>query len=81
MKFKRTNEKNRIYSTIEDVIETQKMGIDAFSHFRYLLNKNIPFQKETISALFEKRKLIKSKLILFIPDIGKSQKQNRIERK
>lgn len=59
------NNRNTVLGTIEDLIYKHKKGIDAFNHFRYLINQILPFKEEVISLLcgeqFEKNPLFYSK--------------------
>lgn len=66
--------------SIANLIEKQELGISAFKHFRYLINKIIPCQKEIISTLLEDKIFNNEAYSLFIPDI-KLKQENTLKLK
>lgn len=54
--------------SIEEVIEKHNIAILSFSHFRYLVNKILPFKDEVITSIIEQRGLDEKEFKLFIPD-------------
>lgn len=64
----RTNKENIVAGTIEEMARKQKMGIDAFKHFRFLINQILPFKQEVISLMLDYYK--NEELALFIPELG-----------
>ena len=61
-------EYTNIFPIIE-IIEKQEFGINAFNHFRYLINEITPCKNEIISTLLENEVLNKEEYTLFLPDI------------
>ena len=47
----RTNRKGVVEGTVEEMAIKHGMGIDSFNHFRFLINKIIPFKEDVISAM------------------------------
>jgi len=60
--------------TIKEAIINHEIGIDSFSYFRYLINKEIPFKEEIIFKLLESSGLKDTEFSLFIPDLNENQK-------
>lgn len=87
------NRETIVTGTIEEMIEKHEMGIDAFSHFRFLVNQILPFKQEVISAIFEKnyfnQEVISAifgknhckNLSLFIPELEKEPFNKQLEEK
>lgn len=61
--------------SFEDAILTEKDGINAFSHFRYLIGEILPFKKELISEMLELRGVTEPEYLLFLPDLNLNDKQ------
>ena len=49
----RTNRKSVVEGTVEEMAIKHQMGIDCFSHFRFLINQIIPFNKDVISSFLK----------------------------
>lgn len=64
----RTSRENIVAGTVEEMVVNHGMGLDAFKHFRFLINKILPFKQEIISAMLDHYK--KAELALFIPELG-----------
>lgn len=60
--------------TIKEAIIKHGIGIDSFSYFRYLINKEIPFKEEIIFKLLESSGLKDTEFSLFIPNLDENQK-------
>lgn len=45
------NNRSTVNGTIEELIYKHKVGINAFNHFRYLINEILPFKEEVISLM------------------------------
>lgn len=72
----RTSRENIVDGTVEEMVVKHRMGIDAFKHFRFLINQILPFKEEVISAMLENC-LYKDELSFFLPELGvKSDKEN-----
>lgn len=66
----RTNKKNISTGTVEEATIKHQMGIDALSHFRYILNNIVPFKQEIMSAILANTTCIKEAGIeYFYPDV------------
>ncbi len=61
--------------SFEDAILTEKDGINAFSHFRYLIGEILPFKKELISEMLELRGVTEPEYLLFMPNLSSDEKQ------
>lgn len=59
----------RVIGTASDMLKKHKMGIDSFNHFRYLLDKILPFEKEFVEYLISNNKSL-FYLEPFVPDIN-----------
>lgn len=62
------NRNTTVTGTIEEMVSKHQMGIDAFNHFRYLINDILPFKEEVISLLSEGTDT-SPHLSMFMPDI------------
>ena len=62
--------------SIQEAITKHELGIEAFSHFRYLVNNILPFKKEVIKAMLEERGLNEPLFQLFIPDYKDLEKED-----
>ena len=58
---------NVVEGTIEELVLKHQMGIDCFNHFRFLINKIIPTQKDIISSMIDEDMINKTNLSLFMP--------------
>ena len=59
--------RNDVEGTIEEMVLKHQMGIDCFNHFRFLINKIIPTQKDIISSMIDEDMINKTNLSLFMP--------------
>ncbi|HOZ54070.1 MAG TPA: hypothetical protein PKY25_01930 [Bacilli bacterium] len=72
-----SNITNTCSGTVEEAIEKQKMGIDAISRFRYILNDILPFKQEIVSAITTKTPyIVEQGVELFFSDIIEQFKDN-----
>ena len=67
----RTNRDSVVEGTIEEMAIKHQMGIDSFSHFRFLINQIIPFNEEVISTIISDDIVKKYNLSIFFPDYKK----------
>ncbi len=65
----RVNRENVVSGSIEEMIAKQKMGIECFNHFRYLINKILPFKEEIITLLLNECDVNKNVTSIFLPDL------------
>lgn len=63
----KTNKEHDVLGTVDEMIILQEMGIDAFNHYRYLLNKILPFKRDIIDELVTPELIDEYHLELFIP--------------
>ena len=64
----RTNRKSVVEGTVEEMAIKHQMGIDCFSHFRFLINQIIPFNKDVISVIVNENKIKQGNLSIFFSD-------------
>ncbi len=69
----RINRENVVDGTIEQIVIKNKMGIECFAHFRFLINQILPFKKEVVSSLLNDKVIQDKNLSIIIPDL-KSEK-------
>ncbi len=62
---------NAVEGTVEKLATKNKMGIDCFNHFRFLINQIIPFKEDVISVLVSEDMVKQNNLSMFIPDYEK----------
>lgn len=67
----RTNRENIVIGNVEEMVVKHGMGIDAFNHFRFLINQILPFKQEVISSMLENYLCKREELSVFIPELGK----------
>lgn len=60
---------SEVLGTIKEMAIKHEIGIEAFSHFRYLINKIIPFKEEVILSLVSEETIRKNGLTLFFPEL------------
>lgn len=65
----RINRENIVVGTVEEMVVKHGMGIDAFKHFRFLINQILPFKQEVISAMLENYLCKREELSLFVPEL------------
>ena len=51
-----------------------EMGIEAFKHFRFLINKNLPFKQEIFLSSLSEEIIKEFNLYEFVPDLVKKNK-------
>lgn len=59
--------------TLLETIKEHQDGLDAFSHFRYLINKIVPFQEEVITSILKERGITEPEYLLFFPELVQPQ--------
>ena len=69
----RTNRESEVTGTVQEMVQKHQMGIDAFNHFRFLINQILPFKQEVISSMIDYYK--KEELALFIPELGAASEE------
>ncbi len=69
------NKENIVVGNVEEMAVKHGMGIDAFKHFRFLINQILPFKQEVISVMLENSLCKREELSLFIPELGKVTEQ------
>ena len=62
-----------VEGTVLEAIQKHKMGIDAFAHFKYLINKIVPFQEEVITSIVKERGITEPEYLLFFPELEQPQ--------
>lgn len=63
------NRENIVTGSVEDMITKHKIGIETFNHFRYLINKILPFKEEVISSLLKEKEGNRNVIKTFLPDL------------
>lgn len=58
---------NIVDGTVEEMAVKHKMGIYSFNHFRFLINKILPFKKDVISLMLNEEIIKEQGLEIFIP--------------
>lgn len=77
----RTNRENEVIGTIHEMAEKHQMGIDAFNHFRFLINQILPFKQDVISIMLGDEFVEERKLSLFFPELVKEETENKFQKK
>ena len=77
----RTNRDRVVEGTIEEMATKHQMGIDCFSHFRFLINQIIPFNEDVISVIINDDRIKESNLSIFFPDYEKEISETPIQKK
>lgn len=67
---------NLVKGTIYEAAKKHKMGINAYKHFRTLLQEILPFKEDILLAMFEKRGVTEDYFQLFIPEYKPKKKEN-----
>lgn len=57
-----------VNGTVSELIFKHQMGIDAFSHFRYLVNQVLPFKQDILQFMIERNKITEEPFSLFFPE-------------
>lgn len=65
-----------VEGTMSDAIKGHEMGIEAFSHFRYLINEILPFKGDVVDTLIEGRTLIEEYDLIINGNIKKRKRTN-----
>lgn len=66
----RIDKENIVTGSVEDMIIKHKIGIESFNHFRYLINKILPFKEEVITTLLKESGGNKNVTKIFSPDLN-----------
>lgn len=66
--------------TVDGMATKYQMGIDCFSHFRFLINQIIPFNEAVISVIVSDDKVKQSNLSIFFPDYEKELSETSIQK-
>ena len=66
-----------VLGTVEEMVNMHQMGIDAFNHFRYLINQIIPFNQEIIGLLVSDEMIKKYHLAPFTSESVKTYKKEQ----
>lgn len=77
----RTNRDSVVEGTVEEMATKHQMGIDCFSHFRFLINQIIPFNEDVISVIVSDDKVKQSNLSIFFPDYEKEISETPVQKK
>ena len=56
-----------------EAIQKHQDGIEAFSHFRYLINRIVPFVEEVITSILKDRGITEPEYLLFFPELEQPQ--------
>lgn len=64
----KTNRNNIVAGSIAEMATKHQMGIDAFNHFRLLINEILPFKEEIISTLLSHVNIKQTGLSIFLND-------------
>lgn len=76
----RIDRKNIVTGSVEDMIIKHKVGIESFNHFRYLINKILPFKEEVIATLLKENGGNKNVTEIFLPDLNIEKFNNGIQK-
>lgn len=52
-----TKEEHVVEGDIEKLVYSHEMGIDSFNHFRWIINRILPFKKEVLESLVDEKKI------------------------
>lgn len=77
----RTNRESVVEGTIEEMATKHQIGIDCFSHFRFLINQIIPFNEDVISVIVNDDKVKQNNLSIFFPDYEKEISETPVQKK
>lgn len=67
----RTNRESKVVGTIYEMAQKHQMGIDAFNHFRYLIDEILPFGQDVILRIINDEVMEERGLSLFLPKLEK----------
>lgn len=76
----RINRENIVSGTVEDMLVKHGVGIESFNHFRYLINKILPFKEEVISSLLKESGGNKNVMSIFLPDLEEAEINKGIQK-
>ncbi len=76
----RTNRENIVEGTVEEMVSKHQMGIDCFSHFRYLINQIIPSNEDVISVIVSDDNVKQINLSLLFPDREKDISETPVQK-
>ena len=79
----RTNRNSEVTGTIEEMAQKHQMGIDAFNHFRLLINQILPVEQDVVSIMLSDEVVKEHRLSLFVPnsEINNTEKESVLVRK
>ena len=77
----RTNRDSIVEGTVEEMATKHQIGIDCFSHFRFLVNQIIPFNEEIISLIVSDDEVKQCNLSIFFPDHEKEILETPVQKK
>lgn len=77
----RVDRENTVIGTVEEMVVKHQMGIDAFNHFRFLINHILPFKQDVISLMLTDGIVKERGLSLFIFDLEKEKQKTNFKRK
>ena len=71
---------NEVEGTVEEMVIKHEMGLDAFNHFRFLINQILPFKQEVLSSMLSDEVVEKYGLSVFVPDLVKEKAPSLIKK-
>lgn len=75
-----TNRETDVKGTVDEMVKKHQMGIDSFSHFRFLIGKLIPFDKKFISVIIENNQDVSNSLSLFLSNKNKEENNKNLKK-
>lgn len=72
----KVNERCTVSGTLEEMIKLHEMGIDAFEHFRYIINQIIPGKEDVLYKIVTKSLIKDYGLSIFLPSDEITEKDN-----
>lgn len=70
-----------VEGTIEEMATKHQMGIECFNHFRFLINKILPFNEDIIPVIVSDDKVKQTNLSLFFSDDEKELSETPVQKK
>lgn len=79
----RTDRENEVIGTIHEMVKKHQMGIDAFNHFRFLINQILPLEQDIISIMLSDEVVKEHGLSLFVPksEVNNTEKESALVKK
>lgn len=74
------NKESIVSGNVEQMAIKHQMGIDAFKHFRFLINEILPFKEDIISILLSDEKIKENGLLIFFAD-SQQEEKSKIKKK